>query len=930
MKIKLLTLFILTIYYTTASGQIFDSSQSHYKINWQQINTSKFQLIFPQEFAASAPTLASQLALFIDQTSTDLKRSPKKISIIVQANHLAQNGFVQLAPRKSELYSTPSGVADNQQWLPNLALHESRHFAQFDNLTGKLSKPFFEQLALALFGLNLPSWYFEGDAVLQETLYAEGGRGRLSSWNMPIRANIQSGINFNFNKYVHGSFKDIVPSFYTIGYFMNSELHDKDSQIHGKIIAEMNGKLFRPFNFERSLKKHSGTKSTALFRETMTNLSSQWTQNTASTDSFKFEIKDAYPTHYLLPQTANNTLYTILESRRKTNQIVALQRNENSIFTPKRIVYTGQQVMPYFHIQKNLIVWDEYRKDPRFEKQTYNIINIYDITTRKKRSLTHQSRYYTPILSPDLETVACVEVDLANNSSLVFLNTKNGEITDHIPMPIGTHIQQPQYNTEGDLLIGIAISEKGTNLIQVNVRTKEINYLLDWSNLQLEKPVFAGKDIVYKANYNNKDDIYMLHDSTLSTLTNSKFGAFNPFVENDTLHFNDYTTDGYKPKKIPLAPLPFRGNSKRPIQTLYSKQNEHKIDTQWIANTYEIQKYNVTKNSINFHSLTLSGSDFESFDNLKPGIFWISNDILNTTNAQLGYEYDTELQKSIYSAQVTYQRYFPKLTLSYKNRGQRGQATRNNNPKDILNFDWREHFFTADLQVPFSVFRGNSIYSYGFNFGTSYQKRYDISTSNLENFNTEVSFPLNYQLYFNRNSLRALMDIAPRWGQNLSFTYRHLPFEQNLNASQWSLRTSFYFPGILLNHSLQMRFAMQEKSGQMLFGNDIPLVNGFSYFTSPILANTLLFDYRLPLLYPDWSIGNIAYIKRIRGFLSADYQNIDKSELAPKTFGGGLSFDFNAFKYPLPLFTFSTRLTYINDNTSSQKIAPSFSISYSY
>src|SRR5690606_39851323 len=105
-----------------------------------------------------------------------------------------------------------------------ISLHELRHVAQFDKLTGKLKTPFFEQLAFALYGLNLPAWYFEGDAVQVETIYSDGGRGRLPSWEMPIRANILSGKSYNFNKYVLDSFKYNVPSYYTIGFFMSRYL----------------------------------------------------------------------------------------------------------------------------------------------------------------------------------------------------------------------------------------------------------------------------------------------------------------------------------------------------------------------------------------------------------------------------------------------------------------------------------------------------------------------------------------------------------------------------------------------------------------------------------------------------------------------------------------------------------------------------------
>jgi hypothetical protein len=691
----------------------------------------------------------------------------------------------------------------------------------------------------------------------------------------------------------------------------------------------MNGKLLRPFNFERSLKKYSEQKSKQLFKSTIHDLTKKWDNVTGINPPSSIEIVDRFPTDYFLPQIANGNIYALQHSRQFTPRIIRLESN-NTKQLYKKVVQIGQQLTPYFHTQGNFMVWDEYRKDPRFEKQTYNIINIYDINTGKTRHLTHNTRYYSPILSTDLREIAVVEVSLANHVQVVFLDIKNGNKLDSIPIPIGTHIQQPQFNPAGDRLIAIAVNEKGTNLIEIDRNNKELRYLFDWSNFQLERPIYAGERIVFKANFNDKDDIYVFENGNISSLTNSQFGAFNPFVDKDTLYYNTYTTNGYKVMKQLLI----NDTEKRIIpsmaHTLYPIQNEASYELPSPVKDYPIQNYNVTKHSFNFHSITLSGNDFESFDNLKPGIFWISNDILNTTAAKIGYEYDTEIEKSTYSAQVSYQRYFPKISLSYKNRGQLGQATRNGNRDSIINFDYREHYFAADIQLPFSIYRGNKVYSYGVNMGTSYQKRYDLSLTTLSNFNDVISFPLNYQAYFNKNSLRAAMDILPRWGQNFSFTYRHLPFENELSGDMWSLRTNFYFPGILLNHSLQIRYSMQESSGRYLYSNDIPLVNGFANFRSPAVKNTLLFDYRLPIAYPDWSIGNMAYLKRIRGVISADYQNLADSDLSPKTAGAGLSFDFNAFKYPLPLFTFGSRLTYINDKTAKTRIVPTFSLGYSY
>lgn len=923
MKIKYISIVIYIIYSYVSYGQVFDNAQSHPKLKWKQINSEKFDLIFPQEFSDKAPKLANQLDLFLTQMNQNFDRSIRKTPFIVQQNHLTPNGFVMLAPRKSELYPTPSAIADNQEWLPNLALHESRHVAQFDNLTGKIQGVFFQQLALALFGLNLPAWYFEGDATFQETLYSAGGRGRLPSWDMPLRANILSGKNYNFNKYVHGSYKDIVPSYYTIGYFMNSELYEIDSLIHPKLLDEMNGKLLRPFNFNKALKKYSGLNSQQLFTRTLQNLREKWSKDL---DIPTADYGDRHPASYLMPQIANGNLYALKESKQRTSAVVRL--NPTIPQQQERLVETGRQIMPYFDIRQHLIVWDEYRRDPRFLKQSYNIINIHNLETKTTTALTSKTRYYSPVLSPDLNNIACVEVDEHQQSKLIVLNSTTGAPIRTIAMAQNLHIQQPYYHPSGEKIIAIAVNEKGTALIEINLQTEEIRPLTDWSNIQYERPIYDGETIVFKANLEHRDQLFKLDNGVISQLTNSSFGAFNPFIDDDTLWFNDYQTDGYKIQQQPKSAL-VHAVTMKAAQTLYPGQNsatQQQPDT--VFKEYDIRDYKVTANSFNFHSLTLSGNDFESFDNFRPGIFWLSNDILNTTQAKIGYEYDSDLQKSIYSASLTYQRYLPRIALNYVNRGQIGQATRNDDSK--VDFDWREHFVSAEIQLPFTVYRRQYTYSYGFNAGTSLLRRYNVSISGLQNFATSIAFPLSYQAYLNRNHNMSAMDLSPRWGQNISMTYRHIPFDANQTGAAWSIRTNFYFPGIMRNHGLQVRYALQETSGRYNHHQDIPVPRGFSFYPTEKLHNTLLVDYRFPLAYPDWSIGQLAYIKRIRADLTADYQNLSTAGTAPKTAGGALSIDFNLFKYPLPLFTVSGRVTHIDDPNAKQSFVPTFSFGYSY
>lgn len=931
--ISLLSIFISTFDTQCLFAQIYDNEQAHSSEQWRSIDTQNFRLIFPKDFEPAAQNLAKELGTFMLKQGNALGVKPKKITFIIQGNHIYQNGYVQLAPRKSELYPVPSSTADNQEWLPNLALHELRHVAQFDKLTGRIKGPFFEQLALALFGLNLPAWYFEGDAVLSETIYSSGGRGRLPSWEMPIRANILSGKNYSFSKYVIGSYRDNVASYYTIGYLMNSYLANNfglDSQ--EKILENMRGKLIRPYNFQRALKSISGLNSQQLYQHSLQELTQKWTAEKPQPEGLSAPIatqKSPYPSDFLLPQTdANGRLFVLKSSPRELNKILIL----DSIGNEKSILKTGLQIEPYYHLRGTEITWDEYRKHPRFGKRSYNIINIYDLQKQQIRSISSKSRYYAPTLHPSKNELAAIEVLADNSSRIIVLDSRNGKLLDSLAAPKGTHLQQPKYNEKGDRLILIAVNKAGTTLLECDLHGRTFQAKLPLSNQQFERPFYYGSTIIYKANYNGIDNIYQLTPSekdSIQRLTDAEFGAFNPFLTSDSsLIFNDYQYNGYKLARQNIAIKPKKDSIMR---SFYLEKSLKPLEMPEIATEipdFSVKKYNPNANLINFHSLSISGSNFESFDNYIPGLFWLSNDLLNTTQIKLGFEYDSDINKNIYSAELSYRRFFPVFTLKYQNRGQVGTAVNSDKPNTTVMFDYREHLTTLNMSIPFSIYRQQNIYSYGLNLGTSYSKKYDLSLA-LKNFKDVLAFPMNYQVYINKNNRLSEMDILPRWGQNLSITYRHLPFESQLSGNILSARTNFYFPGIVTNHSLQLRMAVQKSTGRYQHSYDIPLVSGWGNFHSAQVHNTAMINYRLPLAYPDWDILSVFYIKRIQGLVFSDFQNLHK-DLSPKSLGVGFSADFNVFRYSLPDVNFGTRLSYINDVSASKKIVPTFTLSYTY
>jgi hypothetical protein len=167
--ISTLCIFISSTYSTDVFSQIFSAEQNPPSIKWLQINSTNFQIIYPTELEIEAQRMANTLEHVVGAVSKSLNTKPRKISILLQNQSLISNGFVQLAPRRSEFFTTSPQNIDFQDWLNSLAIHELRHVVQFDKLNPNLKAPFFEELALAIFGISLPPWFFEGDAVGIET-----------------------------------------------------------------------------------------------------------------------------------------------------------------------------------------------------------------------------------------------------------------------------------------------------------------------------------------------------------------------------------------------------------------------------------------------------------------------------------------------------------------------------------------------------------------------------------------------------------------------------------------------------------------------------------------------------------------------------------------------------------------------------------------
>ncbi|MGV3509523.1 MAG: TolB family protein [Sphingobacteriaceae bacterium] len=934
LKISLFILIISSFSFSTVQAQIFSAEQNPPSIKWEQINTPNFQLIYPTPLKEQGQNIANLLEVLIEKVSRSIGKEPKKISIILQNQGTTANGFVQLAPRRSEFYTTPSQAFDFQNWLNSLAVHELRHVVQFDKLTGKFNSPPLESLTLAIFGITLPSWFFEGDAVTTETVLTNAGRGRIPEWSIELRSNTLSDKSYSYSKNYFGSVRDFTPGYYQLGFFMNTKLRrDFGDAINDSILTRISRNFLRPYNFSNSVKKFTGMSTKKLHDSTIFELKSLWAEQLKKV---KFEEYNAInkrrnqtPENFLLPAaTPSGSILFLKESKAETPAIYELLNTGKM----HKVLNIGSQEIPWFSYAAEKIVWDEFRFDARYQQRSFNVINIYDMKKKTKKQLTHKSRLFAPSLSPDGTTIVAVEVSTNHEVSLVELNAKTGKETKRFAAPENYMLQMPSFNQTGDKIVVVAVAINGKTLYELDRSTSKFTQLIPLQSQEILHPVYASDQIIFKAHFNGIDNLYKLNpaDKQIYQLTSSKFGAHNPSFNPKTgkILFNNYSVEGYN-----ISSIDFKGTDGENITSiekaivnyadpLIAEDGVKNIFENIPKKNYETTPYREISNLFYFHSILPVVEDNPLSNDGNLGVRLQSDNKLNTLSFYTAYKFNNTLRKSEYEAGFNYSKFFPILNISYLNRPRllNRRATVAGKPI-IIPVSWRENEYKADINVPILANRFNTTYNLNFKVGTSYTTRYNIE-NNYSGLIETLEFPMYYELALSRNSRRSARDLAPKWGQNVSARFRHFPFENQVDGKLFTFRSTFYFPGIARNHSLQASFNFQDGDGAYNNIIDIPRVSGYSFLKpGPNTRNTLFLDYRLPLFYPDWELDPLAYIKRFKAGFFADFENIDsKNKFRPRSYGAELRSDMNLLRFPLPNFDLGGKIIFLNEKPRQNPI----------
>jgi hypothetical protein len=394
--------------------------------------------------------------------------------------------------------------------------------------------------------------------------------------------------------------------------------------------------------------------------------------------------------------------------------------------------------------------------------------------------------------------------------------------------------------------------------------------------------------------------------------------------------FSNYTSEGYQLSAIQIQ----ANDSGKEVQSIALKANllaenlaAQEKGVPEFSNTdsvvYKTKKYSKLGHLFNFHSWAPAYIDVNNYE-MRPGFSLFSQNKLGTAETKLGYDYNVADRTGRYKLGFNYSGWFPEINteITMGNQAENYNQIINtvNSNHEIISSDttvqrlkWRE--ITADINVrlPLNLSKGK--------FSRMLYPEVSYSLKNISGTDSSLIelYPgnyhaLTYRIYFYNLLHQSDQNLIPKWGQQIDLIFSHTPFIGSDLGTLAGIQTVLYFPGLFRNDGVQIYQGYQEMSfaNATSFSDFIRFPRGFQSFQNNKMYS-LAADYKFPIIYPDLSIGKLAYIKRVKTSLFYDYAwlsvpKIEDHVLFPndhtmkmKSIGVDLTSDLHVLRFFAPI-----------------------------
>ena len=866
-------------------------------LDWRQIQTDRFTVIFPEAIAADAQRLANMLEHAYGAISKTLHGPQKPLEVVLINQTTVANGFAALAPRRSVWSTTPDQNVDDftGDWFQMLALHETRHVVQTDRwrrgfvrLWWALSGETGENLAA---GIVEPSWFSEGDAVGTETALSESGRGRTPRFDLDIRALLLAGRRYSYSKAYHRSYRDWYPSHYPLGYLMTTYVRRRyGAETWNKVIDSAANRAFHPFAFSRALKKHTGAGAARTYERTMDELTGLWTAqqkhlHTTPARVLPGQSRSGVWTNYKYPhRLADGSVLASKSGMADSAQLVRLHPDGRE----ERVRFYSP--LGGIRVAGGKVAWNRFVPDVRWGRRDYSDVVVLDIASGRMRQLTHKAKLFAPAPSPDGTRLAAIEFGPDRRCYLVLLETSTGAQQARFPAPDRVFWRTPAWSEDGRHIAVVRQDEHGNTLERIDAASGAGQIMLPHTHDDIGWPIFWGSYLLFDSPHSGIDNIHAVHMSSGSRyqVTSRPLAATHAAVAGDSLLFEEYTVDGYRVTDMPLDPAnwtPFEKVEDRRVRYYEPLIDQEQGGSVWAEipqQVYPVHRYRPLGHLLKIHSWTPDplGPDYS--------LKLVSNDLLNLSSLSSGFEYNSNENTLSVLGDFKLSAWYP--IFSAGGRWGKRAATYTVGEGDeaaeivekVITDKWTEKSMNAGVEVPLDFSRGPWSSSAHLGVTAEFIEITDIiendepthlDSNGLFEENLSRRFaPLTYQFAVSRSRHKARRDLASPWSQNLQLSYRHTPFEGDFDGTLLSGRLELTFPGLWAHHSLRLKgtYEWQDDANLYRFASEQTFVRGYDYrFHRQFYQGSA--NYALPLLYPDWNLGSLGYLQRVKTSFFYDY-----------------------------------------------------------
>lgn len=897
---------------------LIDFEQNPSFIEWKKIDTEHFEIIFPKETEAQAQRVTHLLEEAWPLVTRSLETKPEKISLILQNQSTVSNGFVTLAPRRSEWYMTPAIDPEltNTEWLKTLSVHEFRHVVQMQKTRqgfNKILEILLGEIGQALgIGLTIPPWYLEGDAVGIETALTKGGRGRLPLFERDLRALLLSGRKYDYDQAHLGSYKNYIPNHYVYGYFYTTFMRNEHGDLFlSKIVDRAAPNSFNPLTFYNAYESLTDKKFEDFYRDTIKAMTKSWKEKEAKLNITPYEVKNVPVkedwTNYLYPQAVGKDKYLALKKGLShiAQFVVTDGKDEKTIFYPGVL----QNEYPY-KVRGGKLAFVEWELDSRWGYRDYSRIRVYDLKEKEFVADLRKTKGRLAVLNETGEFILFVDWD-ENQGQHVVVTKLDGKEVYRLKYPKEKIITSLDWLTNNEIVMVVKDMDDQKEVVKLSLLDQVETSLLPKTITNIGYISTYKGHILVESPASGIDNIFEIRNGAAIQITSSRFGAYAPSVFNDELIYNDYTDHGMNivAKKMTWDEKQESSDSFVPFYEKFaSYENQNGMEKDFFNRpNFPVQDYSQLKNGLNFHSWVLLAPPLTN----TVTVMAISRDIMNKFALTAGASYHLDEQELEGFVSSAWSQYYPVFDL------RAGYGGRNQNIMvngEEVDDHWEEGTFEGGMQVPWRKLFGRFTQNFSLRgFGKLIKVTNKLSRD-LTEINDGALFSPGAQGHYSITSRVARRDINPEWGFMLlgHFEEGKDITGQDQNGAILTGDSRYFLPGILKHHSFYHQLGYEKQRDDFYQYS--------SYLAKPRGVKSVFLDekvkysgnYLLPLFYPDWHASRYLYLKRLSLNLFYDELNgRDGSfEYHAASTGWEVLLDTHFFRVFVP-FTLGLRGSYV-------------------